>query len=137
MPTDTGVPLLHLQVDSGNQLSPDERDRVTRRLRRDLSELDVESVELSRGAKVPKGAKSAEAVALGSLAVAVLPVAIPKVIELLPDWLMRGDNRTLKLKLQVGENSAEIECSPSLVATNDIEVLVGKLTGVLGKPAST
>jgi len=137
MPTDTGVPLLHLQVDSGNQLSPDERDRVTRRLRRDLSELDVESVELSRGAKVPKGAKSAEAVALGSLAVAVLPVAIPKVIEFLRDWLMRGENRTLKLKLQVGGNSAEIECSPSLVATNDIEVLVGKLTGVLGKPAST
>jgi len=137
MPTDTSVPLLHLQVDSGNQLSPDERDRVTRRLRRDLSELDVESVELSRGAKVPKGAKSAEAVALGSLAVAVLPVAIPKVIEFLRDWLMRGENRTLKLKLQVGGNSAEIECSPSLVATNDIEVLVGKLTGVLGKPAST
>jgi hypothetical protein len=137
MPTDTSVPLLQLQVDSGNQLSPDELDRVTRRLRRDLSELDVESVELSRGAKVPKGAKSAEAVALGSLAVAVLPVAIPKVIEFLRDWLMRGENRTLKLKLQVGGNSAEIECSPSLVATNDIEVLVGKLTGVLGKPAST
>jgi len=69
--------------------------------------------------------------------VAVLPVAIPKVIEFLRDWLMRGENRTLKLKLQVGGNSAEIECNPSLVATNDIELLVGKLTGVLGKPANT
>ena len=137
MPTDTCVLPLQLQVDSGNQLSPDELDRVTRQLRRDISALDVESVELSRGANVPQGAKSAEAVALGSLAVAVLPVAIPKIIEFLRDWLMRGENRTLKLKLQVGGNSAEIECNPSLVATNDIELLVGKLTGVLGKPANT
>jgi len=137
MPTDTSIPLLNLQVDSGNVLVPDELDRVTRQLRRDLTELNIESVEFPRGANLPSGAKSAEAVALGSLAVAVLPVAIPKVIEFLRDWLMRGENRTLKLKLQVGGNSAEIECNPSMVATNDIELLVGKLTGVLGKPANT
>lgn len=137
MPTDTSIPLLNLQVDSGNVLDPDELDRVTRQLRSDLAELNVESVEFPHSTNVPAGAKSAEAVALGSLAVAVLPVAIPKVIEFLRDWLMRGENRTLKLKLQVGGNSAEIEYNPSTVATNDIELMVGKLTSVLGKPANT
>src|SRR5882724_12931222 len=124
MPTDTSVPLLQLQVDSGSILPPDELDRITRQLRRDLSDLEVESVEFTPS-NLPSGAKSAEAVALGSLAVAVLPVAIPKVIEFLRDWLMRGENRTLKLKLQVGGNSAEIECNPNAVAANDIELLVG------------
>jgi len=137
MPTDTGLPVLHLQIDPADSLTPDELDQTTRRLRRDLSDLDVESVEFPRSSSVPAGAKSAEVLALGSLAVAVLPVAIPKVIEFLRDWLMRGENQTLKLKLQVGGNSAEIECNPKLVATNDIEVLVGKLTGALGKPANT
>ena len=132
MPTEISI-ALQLQVDSGNVLTPDELDRVTRSLRHDLSELDVQSVEFSRDAKVPAGAKSAEAVALGSLAVAVLPVAIPKVIEFLRDWLMRGENRTLKLKLQVGGNSAEIEYNPGSVSTNEIEALAGKLTGALGK----
>jgi hypothetical protein len=132
MPTDSSVPL-QLQVDSGNLLTPDELDRVTRSLRRALSEQDVQSVEFARDANVPSGAKSAEAVALGSLAVAVLPVAIPKVIEFLRDWLMRGENRTLKLKLQVGGNSAEIEYNPGSVTTNEIEALAGKLTGALGK----
>ncbi len=137
MPTDTSIPLLNLQVDSGNVLAPDELDRVTRQLYRDLSDLNVESVEFPHSSNVPAGAKSAEAVAFGSLAVAVLPVAIPKVIEFLRDWLMRGENRTLKLKLQVGGNSAEIEYNPSTVAANDIELMVGKLTGVLGKPANS
>jgi len=132
MPTDTSIPL-QLLIDSGNVLTPDELDRVTRSLRRDLSEQDVQSVEFLRDAVVPSGAKSAEAVALGSLAVAVLPVAIPKVIEFLRDWLMRGENRTLKLKLQVGGNSAEIEYNPGSVTTNEIEALAGKLTGALGK----
>jgi len=132
MPTDSSIPL-QLQVDSGNLLTPDELDRVTRSLRRALSEQDVQSVEFARDVNVPSGAKSAEAVALGSLAVAVLPVAIPKVIEFLRDWLMRGENRTLKLKLQVGGNSAEIEYNPGSVTTNEIEALAGKLTGALGK----
>src|SRR5689334_9865504 len=125
MPTEASIPL-QLQVDSGNVLTSDELDRITRRLRRDLSELDIQSVELSRDANVPSGAKSAEALALGSLAVAVLPVAIPKVIEFLRDWLMRGENRTLKLKLQVGGNAAEIEYNPGSVSMNEIEALAGK-----------
>ena len=132
MPTETNIPL-QLQVDASDVLTPDELDRITRRLRSDLLELDVQSIEFSRDARVPTGAKSAEAVALGSLAVAVLPVAIPKLIEFLRDWLMRGENRTLKLKLQVGGNSAEIEYAPCSVTTNEIEALAGKLTGALGK----
>ena len=132
MPTENSIPL-QLQVDSGSVLTCDELDRITRSLRRDLSEQDVQSVEFARDAKVPAAAKSAEAVALGSLAIAVLPVAIPKVIEFLRDWLMRGENRTLKLKLQVGGNSAEIEYNPGSVTTNEIELLAGKLTGALGR----
>jgi len=138
MPTDSKVPLIELRIDSRAVLAPDELDRITRQLRSDLSELQVESVEFHRDGNLPSGAKGAEAaLALGSLAVAVLPTAIPKLIEFLRDWLLRGENRTLKLKLQVGGNSAEIECNPSAVAVNDIELLVGKLTGVLGKTANT
>ena len=131
MPTDTNA-LLHLQIDSGNSLSPDELDQLTRQLRRDLCDLDVESVDFSRSTDIPTGAKSAEVMALGSLAVAVLPVAVPKVIEFLRDWLLRGENRTLKMKLQVSGNSAEIEFNPTTIGTNDIELLAKKLTGVLG-----
>jgi hypothetical protein len=137
MANDKNPSALYLQIDPQAELQPDELDEVVRRLRSDLAELDVQSVDLVRDGQVPAGAKSAEAVTLGSLAVVLLPSVLPKVVEFLQTWFLRGENRRVKLKLQVRDNSVEVEYAPGATSASDVERLVAKLTGAMSKPAVT
>ena len=100
---------LHLDLQMGEDAVPDELDLLTRQLHRELRELDVEEVDLIKDTQAPEGTKSAEVVTLGALAVAVLPTVLPKLIDFLQAWAMRADNRTIKVKTQVGEKSLEFE----------------------------
>jgi hypothetical protein len=135
MATDLTASTLYLQVDPKNEMDREALDQLVRHLRRDISELGVESVELVREGSVPAGAKGVEALTLGSLAVVLLPTMLPRLIEFLQNWIMRGSNRSVKLKLQVQGNSVEVEYSPGVTSSSDIDQLVGKLTGALGKTA--
>lgn len=130
------VARLLLQVDAGADADAEELDQLTRQLRDEMQELDVESVELVKGEAVPEGAKVIEVVTLGSLAVSVLPSIIPKLIEFLQNWLMRGENRRIKIKTQVGDRSVELEYSPAAMSQTELKNLVDTLTGALTqKPA--
>ena len=100
---------LKVQIETGADADPEELDRLTRRLRDEIRELEVESVELAEGGTAPPGAKSAEAVTLGALAVVVLPTVLPKLVEFLQAWAMRGQARTLKFKGKISGEQIEIE----------------------------
>jgi hypothetical protein len=136
MPAETNAAsTLYLQVDTQAEIAPDELDHLVRQLRRDISELDVESVEPVSQGPVPAGAKSADALALGSLAVVLLPSLVPKLVDFLQNWLLRGENRNVKLKLQVAGNAVEVEYAPNGMSASDVQHLVTKLAGAMRKPA--
>jgi hypothetical protein len=122
---------LLLQINAGPDADAEELDRLTRQLRNEIQELDVESVELVRGGAKPEGAKVLEVVTLGSLAVAVLPSVVPKLVEFLQNWLMRGENRRVKIKTQVGDRAVELEYSPSAMSQAELKGLVETLTSAL------
>ena len=129
MASDANVLNLLLHVNAGEGASPEEIDRLTRRLLAEIRELDVESVELARDEKgVPEGAKLVEAIALGSLAVQLLPSVAPKLIEFLHAWTLRGQGQTIKIKTQQGDKSVEVEFSPDAVSPDDLEKYVGVLS---------
>lgn len=75
----------------------DELDRITRQLLREVLETNVESAELTRGGPAPAGSKG-DPITMGSIAIAVLPAAIPSVIALVQAWVLRGQGRTVKFK---------------------------------------
>jgi hypothetical protein len=126
-----GKPIsLTLNIDAADA-DAEELDRLTRNLRAEIRELDIESVELVREDRLPKGAKSAEAVTLGALAVAVLPGVVPKLVELLQAWSTRGASRAVKVKTQVGDRSLEVEYSPATMSQAELRSLVDMLTGAL------
>ena len=132
MSPNTNAARMTLQIDDTSQgADADELDRLTRQLRDELQELDVESVELVKGTSAPAGTKAVDPVTLGALAVAVLPNAVPKLIEFLSGWLTRGENRTIKIKTQVGDRSVEVEYSPKTMSQTDLKNLVDTLTGAL------
>ena len=100
-----------LLIDAGPDALPDDLDAITRRLRDELTELDLQSVALVRG-DAPAGTKSAEAVTLGALAITLLPSLLPKLIEFIQAWSLRGQNRTVRIKANVGDRSVELEYCP-------------------------
>jgi hypothetical protein len=122
---------LTLQINAGENADADELDRLTRQLLTEIKELEVESVELAKDETAPAGTKSIDAVTLGALAVAVLPTVVPKLIDLLQSWLMRGEGRAVKIKTQVGDRSVELEYSPKTVSPDELKSLVDKLSEAL------
>jgi hypothetical protein len=119
---------LTLQLIPGADIDPEQLDYITRQLRDEIRDVDVESVELIREGTVPEGAKVAEVVTLGALAIAVLPAALPKLMDVVRDWLMRGENRKVKIKTTVGDRSVEVDYSPETISKAELKDLVDTLT---------
>jgi|WetSurMetagenome_2_1015567.scaffolds.fasta_scaffold1193085_1 hypothetical protein len=124
-----GTEHLLLEVSAGEDA--DERDLLTRELRSELLELGTGSVELASTGEPPPGVKAAEVFTLGALALAVLPSFLPKLLEYLNSWTMRAENRTIKVKTQVGDRSIDLEYTPAAITEEELMLLVSKLTGAL------
>jgi hypothetical protein len=123
---------LTLRLDAGEDVDADELDRMTRVLREELADVpDVESAELLGAGAAPRGSKVIDPISLGALAVAILPGAVPKVLDVLNGWLMRDENRKIKIKTQMGDRSVEVEYAPSTMSQADLKQLVETLTGAL------
>ena len=128
---------LTLQLNVGKEDDPEALDRLARQLLAEIQELEVESAGLVKGGPAPEGAKSAELVTLGSLAVMVLPIIAPKVIELLQSWSMRAENRTVKIKAQVADRSIEVEYSPAAMSAKELKRLVNTISEALPPTAKS
>jgi hypothetical protein len=124
---------LIITLDAGPEIEADELDMQTRRLRGELIELGVTNASPTSAGSVPEGAKSAEAVTLGSLALVVLPTFLPKVLEYLQSWTQRDESRRVKIKTQVGDRSIELEYTPAALSQEELSHLVKTLTGAMEK----
>jgi hypothetical protein len=126
-PTEKTI-FLTIQLNSGEAGDGEELDQQARRLLSEIQELEVETAELVKSGDPPKGAKSGEVVTLGTLAVTLLPVVAPLVIESLQKWSRRAENRTIRIKAQVEDRSIEVEYSPAAMSTNELKRLLNTLT---------
>ena len=82
---------------SAHDTSAEDIDWMTRQLLSELRELDVESVELTKGGIAPAGSKG-DPFTIGSIAIQVLPAVLPSIIGLVQSWASRGQGRTVKFK---------------------------------------
>lgn len=112
---------LNLQISADNA-TVDQVDELTRRLLGELRGMDVESAELAPGGPVPAGTKSAEAITAGAIALSVLPAALPKLIDFIQAWAMRGQGRKVKFKGKIAGQPVEFEGSPE-----DLQALIKTL----------
>lgn len=126
---------LNLRLDVGPNVDNDRIDSLVRRLRDEIRDLDVQTVELVRGPPTPAGARAGEVVALGEISVALLPVALPPLIGLLRGWL--GRNRTSKIaprvriKTQAYGRSVELEYSSETMSAGDLKEIADTLMASL------
>jgi len=106
----------HIEV-SAADATDEELDRLTRQLLSELRELNVESAELTKGEQAPDGSKG-DPIALGSIALELMPAVLPSVIGLVQAWVTRGQGRTVKFK----GKGIEFEGSPE-----ELQKLLGRL----------
>jgi hypothetical protein len=90
-----------VQVDAGPDADDDETNELTLRLRRQLLELDLESVELATADAPPPGTRAVGVLSIGTLVVvlAQAPELLRAVLDLVQSWLGGSRTRTVKLAL--------------------------------------
>jgi hypothetical protein len=133
MPPETNFIQLTLLIDAGADAHVEELDRLTRQLRDEILELEVESVEPVKGAPAPEGTKGVDPMILGALAVTVGPTVLTKFLEFLHAWAMRREDRTVKLKIQT-EGGAMLEVEvPATMSPAEVKQWINSLNETLGK----
>ena len=91
---------LGLQVAAGPDTDAEEVAEATLQLRRELLDLDVDSVELVKAGEAPAGSKAVELAALGALAVSVAQSQLlGPVLAAIRSWLGGAPQRSIKLEL--------------------------------------
>ncbi|CAG0958012.1 hypothetical protein ANRL3_00682 [Anaerolineae bacterium] len=124
---------LNLFVDAGRDTGAEELDRLTRQLLSEMQAIDVESVDLVGQVSTPAGAKVVDPVTLGALAIVVLPAVLPKLIEFLQALVIRKEDSVVKIKLQRGDRSIEIERPVKSMSRSELKSEVEMLTDLLLK----
>lgn len=98
-------------------------DDLTRSLYIELQDFNLEKLELKQGITLPKGAKSgADPITIGAIAITVLPSLLPKVIEFIQAWSMRGDKKIVKFKGKISGQVIEFEGS-----REDLEKIISQI----------
>ncbi|MCO6451973.1 MAG: hypothetical protein J5I90_14415 [Caldilineales bacterium] len=113
-----------------SDLDAQQLDEMTSYLQRDLRELGVDAVERAQGGdSVPARAKG-DPFTLGALALVVAPVILPKVLEFLQAWVLRAEQRKIRIKTPDG---LEIEFTPANRLTQaEVIALAKELTKTEG-----
>lgn len=133
MSSESNLIQLTLLIDAGADAHAEELDRLTRQLRDEILEIEVESVELVKGPQAPEGTKSVDPVILGTLIVAVGPTVLTKFLEFLHAWEMRREDHTVKLKIQTADGAmVEVEV-PETMSPAEIKERINLLNETLQK----
>jgi uncharacterized protein YidB (DUF937 family) len=89
-----------LQVEAGPDADAEEVAEATAQLRRELLELDVDSVQAPEGGPPPPGSKAAEVLAIGSLIVTLVKsTGLGAVVHTIQAWISRQQQRSVKLAI--------------------------------------
>ena len=124
-------PVLDLTIVLQDQVDNEELDRLTRQMRNEIAELDVEMVKLAQGEALPSGAKG-DPITIGTIVVALASAGVfTALIELLKSWALRREGRTITLKVRDGEREMELAYSPADTSPEEMARFVDKVIGVL------
>lgn len=105
---DGGVRSVRLVLQPDPELDAEKCDRMTRQLRSEIAELDVESARLAPGGPAPDGSKAADPVTVGAIVVAMSSGLFPAVIGLVRDWLGRQP-ATQRISVTIDGDTIEVE----------------------------
>jgi hypothetical protein len=86
---------LNVEVAEGDA---EELERLTRQLRGQLEELDVQAVEPIAGGPAPEGTKAVDWILVGGLLVRLGPAALSGVVRIVHEWVARDARRSVTIR---------------------------------------
>jgi hypothetical protein len=103
-------------------------DAVTRTLRRELDELDVERVSSLRVGEAPEGSRAIEIAAVGALLVTLgnSASALGKVVGAIRDWLGRTPGPVRTVRLELGGDVLELSQASATEQDRLVELFVSR-----------
>lgn len=116
--------LIELSLMDGDSV---ELDELTRQLRSEVQELDIESVHQVSEGVAPAGTKGVDMAAIGQMAISLAPSLIPPLFDLLKSWVERKPSTPVKVTVKVGRKTAQIEYDPTRTSAKDLDLLVKTL----------
>jgi hypothetical protein len=116
--------LIELSVDNGD---PAELDELSRQLRTEIEELNIDAVEQVSAGAAPEGTKAVDLTAIGQMAVTLAPAIVPPLFDLLKSWVERKPSTPVRIKVKVGKRTAQIEYDPTRTSAKDLEELIKAL----------
>ncbi|WP_369034572.1 MULTISPECIES: effector-associated constant component EACC1 [Streptomyces] len=121
---------VRLSIAFDPELDPEPAERLTRQLRAEITELDVDSVRPAPVGTVPDGAKGTEALALGAVVVALSASGgvFPTLIETVRDWLGRHSARH-RVSLTIDGDTIELDRASAAERRELIDAYVRRHTG--------
>jgi hypothetical protein len=112
---------IELSLEGGDSA---ELDELTRQLRAEVEELNVDSVESVSAGPAPDGTKAVDFTAIGQMAVTLAPTLVPPLFDLLKSWVERKPSTPVKVRVKVGRKTAQIEYDPTHTSAKDLEALI-------------
>ena len=116
--------LIELSLEGGDRA---ELDELTRQLRAEVEDLNIDSVEQVSAGVAPEGTKAVDMAAIGQMAVTLAPAIVPPLFDLLKSWVERKPSTPVKVKVKVGKRTAQIEYDPTKTSAKDLEALIKAL----------
>ncbi|HEX7992907.1 MAG TPA: hypothetical protein VF506_03240 [Streptosporangiaceae bacterium] len=96
----TDLAKLGIRLASAQDADAEAVAEATRQLRRELLELDVDSVESLRSEDPPPGSRAVDVSALGALVVTIAQTPmLGEIVETVRSWLSRSRQGTIKMEL--------------------------------------
>jgi hypothetical protein len=108
MPTENATQLL-LQIQAGDDATPEELDDLARALLNELRDLPAVTEAHLMSGPAPLGSKAGEALTIGSLAIAIVPALVPKVLDWIQAWALRSNPRVVKFKGTINGHELQFE----------------------------
>ena len=121
---------LELRLDRAG-LDDEAVDELTRSLRRSIEEADLAGAKVDRvAADLPAGARG-DAFTLGALALAVAPVFVEQVLQLIRDWSARPGAKPVKVAVRVGDREISAEYDASRMTAEEVRAVADELRAAL------
>ena len=101
---------VRIRIDGAAGSDQEELATLGQRLRRDIQQLDVDTVDFVHEGSAPAGAKGDPA-AIASLAVTLAPIVLKSLFDLLQSWSARHNNASITIEM--GSDKLTMTGSPS------------------------
>jgi hypothetical protein len=126
---DGGVLRVAVRLEPDSDADAEETDRLARRLRAELTELDLDLTAVADG-EIPPGAKGVDPVTVGSLMVAFSASGgvFTGLVETLKDWLGRQSGKH-RIKVTIDGDTLELERAAPTERQQLIDTFVRKHGG--------